>query len=246
MTKRYKKTGKRKTNNLAIVRNKNRFGTQLYYKIRRVAVAVIIFLLMMTAVIYSFKMAEEIVKPAVNNSAELKTRQIVEKLVLQSVYDVIGQPDDTDSQIICTSSDSAGKVSLVTLNTSILNRIGTEIATVVNSSVSEGNEHIMRVNLGSILGSKILSQVLPNLHFKIIPVAVSDVSYTTEFESVGINQTKYKVFLNIDTEAKLMIPFMAERIKTQNTVLIAEAVIVGEVPQTYADITQDEVSDYIS
>ena len=39
---------------------------------------------------------------------------------------------------------------------------------------------------------------------------------------------------------------MAERIKAENTVLIAEAVIVGDVPETYADITSDEVSDYIN
>ena len=214
----------------------------IYRKLQRL----IIFLLVTAAVIYSFQVAEETVKPALNSSAEIKTRAIMEKLVLQSVYDVTTAPEEGTSGIIYTAQDETGKVSLVTLNTSLLNKIGTEISQNINTSVSKGEEHIMTINLGTILGSRILSQILPNLDFKVVPVGVSDVSYSTEFESVGINQTKYKVYINIDTEAKLRVPFMAERIKAQNTVLIAEAVIVGDVPETYADITSDEVSDYIN
>ena len=73
-----------------------------------------------------------------------------------------------------------------------------------------------------------------------------NIGYNTEFESAGINQSKYKVYLHVKTETRLLVPFMSEKFTTENTVLIAEAVIVGDVPQTYANIPKDEMSDFIS
>ena len=206
----------------------------------------IIFLLMTSAVIYSFQIAEKTVKPAVSSSAEFKTRMVIEKLVIQSVQEVTEKAQSKDAEIIHTTLDENGKISIITLDTNLLNLIGTEVSRVINENISETKEYIAYVNLGTILSSRVLSQILPSIELRVIPSGVSDISYATEFESAGINQTKYKVYINIDTEARLRIPFMTERIYTENTILIAEAVIVGDVPDTYADITQDEVSDYIS
>ena len=38
---------------------------------------------------------------------------------------------------------------------------------------------------------------------------------------------------------------MSEKFRTENTVLIAEAVIVGDVPQTYTNIPKEEVSELV-
>ena len=228
---------------MAVKRNHYRAEKKL---LKRKLRQLIIFLLVAAAVIYFFQTAEDTVKPALNSTAEIKIKTIIKDLVLESVDDVTSSADGGASDIIFTSQDSDGKVSLVTLNTNLLNQIGTEISENVNKGVSEGKEHIMTINLGTILGSRILSQILPNIQFKVVPLGVSNVNYSTEFESAGINQTKYKVYINIDTEARLKVPFMTERIETQNTVLIAEAVIVGDVPDTYANIAEEQVSDYVN
>ena len=48
----------------------------------------------------------------------------------------------------------------------------------------------IEVPIGSLIGSKILSQSGPTVELTIIPVAVSKIDFITEFESQGINQTK--------------------------------------------------------
>ena len=62
-------------------------------------------------------------------------------------------------------------------NTSLLNKIGTEISQNINASVSKGEEHIMTINLGTILGSRILSQILPNLDFKLLENTSADILF---------------------------------------------------------------------
>lgn len=133
---------------------------------------------------------------------------------------------------------------MVTLNTPLLNKIGTEIAKRVNNDIYYNEKEQIRLSLGSLIGSKLLSQTGPYFNFDIVPVAVINVGYNTEFESAGINQSKYKVYLNVKTETRLLVPFMSEKFRTENTVLIAEAVIVGDVPQTYTNIPKEEVSEW--
>lgn len=212
--------------------------------------------------VYSLMLIENTMKPSLNSAAEIKTKEFIEKIVMNAVYtvteineksaDLSGNTEDLsfagtgDNDIIKIRETEAGSISFVSLNTALLNKIGTRIAKIVNEGVSENSAQSVRISMGSLLGSKLLSQFTPNLKFDIIPVAVSDVSYKTEFESVGINQTKYKVYMNVNTEAKVLVPFMPDRISTESTVLIAEAVIVGDVPDTYANIPQDSMSDFVS
>ena len=147
--------------------------------------------------------------------------------------------------VAVTTYDSEGNLQLVTLNTSLLNKIGTEIAKRVNNDIYYEEADKIRLSLGSLLGSRLLSQTGPYFTFDIVPVAVINVGYKTEFESTGINQSKYKVYLDVKTETRLTVPFMSEKFETVNTVLIAEAVIVGEVPGTYTNIPEEDVSELV-
>jgi sporulation protein YunB len=99
------------------------------------------------------------------------------------------------------------------------------------------------VPVGSIVGSQIMSQFGPSLDLKVIPIGMSRASYKTEFESTGINQTKYKVYLEMDSQARVLSPFSMKNIEVKNTILIAEAIIVGEVPDSYIFVPEDSLID---
>ncbi len=211
-------------------------------KVKSVLIAVS--LLMLTTCGFIF--TENTMKHTLSTTAELKSKEIIEQVVNSAVYDLTHTEDGSELEIIYTDEDQEGQLQMVTLNTPLLNKIGTEIAKRVNDDIYYNETEQIRLSLGSLLGSKLLSQTGPYFTFDIVPVAVINIGYNTEFESAGINQSKYKVYLHVKTETRLLVPFMSEKFTTENTVLIAEAVIVGDVPQTYANIPQDEMSDFIS
>ena len=192
--------------------------------------------------------AESIIGISIENAAEIKMREYVENIVIHSVHNVLASSEeeygDREHGVITPVMNSDGGVAMVTLNTDIVNRIGNEIAMEVNSDIHDGVAQTIRVSIGTMLRSRLLSQVTPAVKFDIMPVSVSEVGYKTEFEDAGINQTKYKVYIVINTEARVMAPFMAENIHVENTVLAAESVIVGGVPDTYANIPKDNIPDY--
>ena len=193
---------------------------------------------------------ESVIGVSLENAAEIKMREYVENVVIHSVHKVLESSEDEygdrEHGVITPVMNNDGGVSMVTLNTDAVNRIGSEIAMEVNSDIHDGVAQTIQVSIGTMLRSKLLSQVTPAVKFDIMPVSVSEIGYKTEFEDAGINQTKYKVYIVINTEARVMAPFMAENIHVENTVLAAESVIVGGVPDTYANIPADNISDFVS
>ena len=63
-------------------------------------------------------------------------------------------------------------------------------------------------------------------------------AFSTEFESAGINQTRHKIYLSLQTSVRLVIPSGARQVLLQSQVLIAESIIVGEVPQSYVSVPE--------
>jgi len=56
------------------------------------------------------------------------------------------------------------------------------------------------------------------------------------FNSVGINQVRDQIVLNIKTKVKVAIPFYDSDIVVPTVVPITESIIVGEVPKTWLGI----------
>jgi sporulation protein YunB len=193
--------------------------------------------------------ADDVIGNSLEQAAEIKMREYVENIVIHSVSKVLDEAGGSSlsgSGIIEPVMNNEGGVAMVTLNTDIINKTGNAIAIEVNDDIHDGKVQKLKISIGTMLGSRILSQITPSVEFDLMPISVSEVSYKTEFESVAINQAKYKVYLVIDTEARIIVPFVEKNIKVENTVLAAETVIVGNVPETFANIPEENISDFVS
>lgn len=67
--------------------------------------------------------------------------------------------------------------------------------------------------------------------------------FRTEFETQGINQTKYKIYIVLNCRIKMAAPFSTQIFQTKSTVLLAEAVILGKVPDSYVVVPEDDILD---
>ena len=67
--------------------------------------------------------------------------------------------------------------------------------------------------------------------------------FETEFEAQGINQTKYKVYIVLESSVRILQPFSDKNIKIRSKVLISEAVIVGDVPESYVNVPKEDILD---
>ena len=185
---------------------------------------------------------QTIVAPAIDSIAEIKARALVTQIVNESINEQFSEESDA-TELLIIKTNNEGKVEMVQSNTKAINALITELSKEIQRRYIAIERFNLEVPLGTILGSRLLSQTGPNIDMKILPLSVSAMDFRTEFETEGINQTKYKVYVILESRAKVLAPFSTKTLELQTTILIAEAVILGDVPSSYVIVPQDNMID---
>ena len=89
---------------------------------------------------------------------------------------------------------------------------------------------------GSFTGFKLLAGKGPGVPIKISSIGNVVTDLRSEFTSQGINQTLHRVYLHVECEVSILTPYNDITEKITNQVLIAENVIVGNIPNTYYNL----------
>lgn len=170
--------------------------------------------------------------------AKVMVQQIVNKSVNKQLYEA-GDMED----LLIRKTDDNGQLEVLQANTQAMNLLMTEISKELQTQYLEKTEEIYFVPLGVLLGDRILSQTRPEIRLRIRPLSVSSIDFKTEFESQGINQTKYKVYMDLTSEVKVLAPFTEETFQIATSVLVAEAIILGNVPGSYVNVPEEDILD---
>ena len=98
------------------------------------------------------------------------------------------------------------------------------------------------------MGSKLFSGMGPKVNVKVQMVGDMETDLRSEFTSAGINQTLHRIYLEIKCRVIILTPLETMEEVIVNQVLIAEGVIVGDIPNAYYNlngITKDNAIDII-
>lgn len=153
---------------------------------------------------------------------------------------------DLDGPLIHVERDSEGKIKYLEPDSRLINRIVLEFMSGVNETYSMEDTQVVKVNLGVITGSKIISQMPFTTKIKVQPLSLTKFQYETEFETQGINQTRYCVYCTINSKIRILAPFTDKISEINRKFLLAEAVIVGDVPETYVDVPEEDILDALN
>jgi len=114
-----------------------------------------------------------------------------------------------------------------------MNNISNNIAKNVQQKIVKLEQQQFTIPLFTALDSQLLAGKGPNLNFSILHQGSVLVDFVTEFEESGINQTRYKIYITVEVDMRVISPVTTSSLTVKNNVLIAEIVIVGEVPESY-------------
>lgn len=154
------------------------------------------------------------------------------------IYEAINEKIDTGSldytELIVFEKDGSGSISALITNTAKINKLQTEIVTRIIELIDEQGLYEIKIPLGNLSGGSFLSGRGPNIPIRIVSLSAVEASFTNDFSSAGINQTRHKIYLNVYVALEFLLPGYT----TSNTSLtveipVAETVIVGDVPQNY-------------
>lgn len=118
----------------------------------------------------------------------------------------------------------------------IINKIASDIALEAEKQFKELQDENIQIPIGALLGNKYLAGSGPNISIKIIPTGNILTDIKNEFKSEGINQTTYRIYLELTCKVGVITQYKTIEDQIVNQVLLVEAVIVGDVPQSYYNL----------
>ncbi len=192
--------------------------------------------------IYGFVWVDKNIKPTVLAISEVQARKIATQAINEAVKNKI-KDDIKYKDLIFVNFDKDGKVTMMQANTIMMNSIASDVALEVQENIRNVAAKPVKIPIGNALNSQLLKG--PNINITIVPQGTVTVDFTTEFIESGINQTIHKVYLVIITEVRVIVPLASDIIKIVTNIPIAETIIVGDVPESYVYIPEDEVPNII-
>ena len=135
--------------------------------------------------------------------------------------------------LVTVTRDKEGEIVAVAANPLKINKIARDTASISQSNLKNLSLNGIPIPLGALTGIEAFAGLGPSIHFRIIPVSSVSCDYSSTFDSVGINQTKHSIYLNVIADISIVMPSRTENFAVTTEILIGESVLVGQVPDAY-------------
>lgn len=132
--------------------------------------------------------------------------------------------------------DIDGKISMIQMNMYRVNIIISDIAYYIQEQMKLPENSTISIPIGNFLGSNLFSGYGPNVKMKVVLLGTVETDLKSEFTEKGINQTLHRVYLQIDCKIQILSSYKKIEQNVSNQFLIAENVILGEIPSTYYNL----------
>ena len=91
----------------------------------------------------------------------------------------------------------------------------------------------IEIPLGSLLDSDLVWARGPVIRARAMSVGTISAEFYSDFSSAGVNQTLYRIWLEISVPLTVILPGGGVQVPLESRLCISETVIVGSVPSTY-------------
>lgn len=189
-------------------------------------------------------------KAMLTSLATSSVTNAVNQIVSESVSEAVNTGTFQYDQMVSFEKDNDGKITAVKSNMPEFNRLQHAILTDILNRIDQVSSQDLAIPLGSLTGSNLLAGRGPLITVRMQSIGSSRAELENEFTSAGINQTKHQIFLNIDVYVSILLPGFRTTTKISNSMIVAETIIVGSVPETYtyfqsSDPMSETAKDYI-
>lgn len=153
---------------------------------------------------------------------------VLDKITGQVNYNNLIKPESSNGQIVFMQADAL-----------TISRLQAEAQLAIQERLAQLKGKTYYLPLGQILGMKLLAAYGPPVPMRYIPMGTVNVNVGDTFEAAGINQTRHRIYLHVESDVQVIAPLFRKGVSVTATIPVAEAIIVGPVPQTYISLSSE-------
>mgnify|MGYP003252989678 FL=1 len=172
-------------------------------------------------------------QPSFIEYAKVYSNNIANEVVNSAVDDVFVKEEyQSLAKIMENSSEN---IKAIETDTAKINRLKSAIIQSMQKNIDSHKSDTVYVPLGSCSNLYFLAGLGPKVPIRIYPVSIVNADFKESFDSVGINQVKHKLYLDVSMKMSFVGMMFAQSDTVETSVLLNETIIVGDTPTYYGN-----------
>lgn len=172
-------------------------------------------------------------QPSFIEYAKVYSNNIANEVVNSAVDDVFVKEEyQSLAKIMENSSEN---IKAIETDTAKINRLKSAIIQSMQKNIDSHKSDTVYVPLGSCSNLYFLAGLGPKVQIRIYPVSIVNADFKESFDSVGINQVKHKLYLDVSMKMSFVGMMFAQSDTVETSVLLNETIIVGDTPTYYGN-----------
>lgn len=171
---------------------------------------------------------KELISYAARNAASAATTAGVENSL------------DTDKvryvDLIKFGRDQSGNIVSVTTDAYYLNKIGNNIGDAIDKHINQMKSYIIKIPLSVLFSEQLINGRGPKIPLVFVMTGITTTDFENEFTAAGVNQTHHRIMMSITVNTYVIHSGNVTVVPYKTNVCIAESIVVGITPQTFAEI----------
>lgn len=171
---------------------------------------------------------KELISYAARNAASAATTAGVENSL------------DTDkvryADLIKFGRDQSGNIVYVTTDAYYLNKIGNNIGDEIDKHINQMKSYIIKIPFSVLFSEQLINGRGPKMPLVFVMTGITTTDFENEFTAAGVNQTHHRIMMSITVNTYVIHSGNVTVVPYKTNVCIAESIVVGITPQTFAEI----------
>lgn len=170
---------------------------------------------------------------AIQALAETQIRNSTSDLINDAIDEQIELGNIQYDRIVYFEKDLNGRITALKTNMSEVNRLKTDILDLINDDILALDTSDIGIPIGSLILPEVFSGKGFQIPVKVHSISNSDASFHSSFSQAGINQTLQQLTMEVVVDVTILVLGQTNSFTVSSNVVVAETVIVGQVPNTF-------------
>lgn len=179
-------------------------------------------------------------RPIVRTVAVSEARNATVRAMESAVAVHIAAGDMEYECLIRLEKDETGMVTAAAVDMRNLNRLQAALSEEIIRKLTGPGAAELSIPVGNLFSTPLLSGRGPTIPMRILSVSDCEAKLQSSFTDAGINQTLHRIYLELHATVNLLLPGGTTAEEVTDTILAAETVIVGRVPESYMYFESDD------
>ena len=182
-------------------------------------------------------------RPIIETVNAYECHDMVSRVINDAVLAELENEDADYSKLVTLTTNADGEVISLESNVMNINKLKTRIAQRLEREIERLSEIDIQIPIGTLLGIQLLHGKGFSVGMTVQPMGFATASIISEFSEAGLNQTLHRIVIEIKADVDAIIPGFSTRVPVKTTIVAAETVIVGRVPNAYTHVVASESLD---